>query len=255
VARIVNEYIPLLHIPIPKRHNPLVIVPTRNVVEVSIERGNEDLIIEGEIPDEVFNPIVIFTQLLMKKLRCERKFKGFKIRFKGGYTNTLYLYALLTNLIVEQLIGSIDSEIIRSLYHIDREIGFEDSIHALRLALIIKKPFIWRLGEDAISLDKMIYVEVISRKLHTDMRLIHEIPLIDLITHVAGLSIIEGFKRISEGRSLRGVLRVMNSLWHILYGVRVDEDMEMSEGDYKVFVKEINGCSLITFRIVSGDNI
>jgi len=28
----------------------------------------------------------------------------------------------------------------------------------------------------------------------------------------------------------------------------------MNEGDYKVFVKEINGCSLITFRIVSGDN-
>jgi len=254
VVRVVNEYIPLLHIPIPRRHNPVVVVPTKNTLEVNIERSSEGLTLEGEVPDEVFNFIVVFANILMRKFRYKDRFKGLTIRLRGDHVNTLYLYALLTNIIAEYLAGGIDYEILKGLYYIDREIGFEDVIYALRLALIIKKPFIWRLGEDAVSLDKMVYAEVTSRSLHVDMRLIPEVPLIDLITHMAGLSIIEGFKCIGEGRSLRGVLRIMNSLWHILYGVHLDEDVEENYLSYRVFVKEINGCSLISFRLVYGDS-
>jgi len=198
----------------------------------------------GDVPDNVLNFIELFFNYLNEATSI--RVEGVRVEVKGeGYVNTCFLYVTLTNSIIESLTGRLDREIIRRLQALDGELGHDDSIPALREASLLpyQNAYIWRYGEEPIILDRGVELRVNYLGECGQLRPIKEVPLIDVITRLAGLSIIEGFRRLNEGKSLDPIIRVLNALWYLIYGVKPPKN------DSSLVVREFSGCSYIKYEV------
>ncbi len=242
-----REYIPLLHIPIPNRHNPVLIVPTNRSVRIDTEVTTGDfiefIISGGSLGSELVDLITKFAYLLRKEFGEELAFR-ISIELVDEVLDS-FLYVAITNSITEELCGSIDEELSSVLQGIDKSLGVDDSILALRSSSIVGKAYIWRLGEGYLVVDRDVGIKIVN----TEIRSLRYVgPLYpDVVTHIAGLAIIDGYRRLCSGSDLTPVIRVLNSLWYMIYGVEVPE--VRVDDNYVVVVKNLSSCCLITFSL------
>ncbi len=239
-----REYVPLFYVPIPKRHNPIVIVPTYNKVAIKVSTSSSDsIIISDELSTEVTNLIKIFLSLLQSEIG---ELPGLVIKVavensgKIGINST-YLYVAVTNAIMYFLSGEVSSEITESAKVFDRTIGVDDSVLALREFTSVKDghAYIWRLNEGYVMSDKQVLLKL--QKVNRYLMNYVEHEFTDLITHIAGVATIRVFEKLFNNKSITSELRTLNAVWHILYGVPLPQ--EITNSGY-IYVKEIDGCSL-----------
>ncbi len=213
------EFIPIAFIPLPGRNNPVVVVKTSNTAIVELEEvEGENLEIWGASSNELINSVAAFIKKLKKETGIDTEFKV-KV-YIAKEINDAFLYVAITNTIIEYLGGSLDRDMIESAQVIDAEVGCDNSILALReFSLYAGKPYIWRRGEGAITLDKEIMFDLDT----VDESLMDFIEPInyDIITHLAGLGSIALFNSLKGKEDLRRVVRLMNALWYLVYGVTV----------------------------------
>ncbi|MCD6428920.1 MAG: hypothetical protein J7L12_04840 [Desulfurococcales archaeon] len=246
-----REYVPLFYVPIPQRHNPVVVVPTPNRVIIRVRRvrspGADPTVISGYLSNEVINLINIFLSVLQSEVGALPRLSiSVEVVTKSDSDekielNSSYLYVAITSAIAYFLSGEVSSEITESAKVLDRTIGVDDSVLALREFNKIEDghAYIWRLNEGYIESDKKIILRL-RKSCEYSMSYV-ESEFTDLITHLAGVATIRAFEKLLSGESLVSELRTLNAIWHILYGVPPPHGVA---GGRCVFVKEINSCAL-----------
>jgi hypothetical protein len=238
-----REYIPVFAIPIPKRHNPVIVVPTYRSLSVELKPDDDyGLRFEGLITPPIKSLVRTFFMLIEKEAGIPH---GFVIKVSGAISHEGFLYVAITNKILEYLTGPLDEEIIKSAMAIDSEIGTDDSIKALRLSEILDNAYIWRASEGYVTCSNRLIVDA---EVVRSFEMKYESPeFIEVITHLAGLTVIELFRAIEEGLitdKIITLIRTYNSLWHILYGVPVPE---INQG-LIVSIKDISGVTWYELR-------
>jgi len=237
--------IPFLHVPLPHRHNPVVVVPTTNHVKVtvSVEEGGPPLLLEGRVDHAVARAVNTFLKHIRKELELPPIHVNLDID-TGGYVCTSFLYVLMTNAIIDLLSGGIDEELVSTMQLIDRRIGVDDSVTALRYYRFFNTAYIWRYGESPIGAPKTIVltVDAVGGSERSLKRANPGFPLMDLITRLAGLNVIEGFNKLVNNDDVSDVVRLNNALWYAIYGV------EVPRHDDLVIVKELEGYSIVRFK-------
>jgi hypothetical protein len=246
LKREVFEFIPIAYIPLPKRNNPVVVVKTSNTAIIELdENEGENLEIWGVSSNELINLVAAFTSRMKEETGVD---VGFKIKvYLSKEINDAFLYVAITNMIIEYLGGGLDKEMIESAQVIDKEVGSDDSIMALReYNLHAGKPYIWRRGEGAITLGKklMFDADVVDE---SDMEFIEPVNY-DIVTHLAGLSSISFFNVLKGKENLRRVVRLMNALWYLVYGVTVPDTGK----DVYVVVKGLGKAYITLVRKIVG---
>lgn len=219
-------WVPLFHIPIPNRHNPIMFFPTTYEIltEAEVVEETSRISVSGSVdPLFVENKIREFLKLLSSELGV-----GFSLKLRVRTSSKSlreHTYVHATNTVLELLGGKLDSDVIEAVWRIDSKIGLPHSVFGLRFADLIGKPYIWRLGEEYVELDKPLIAE---------LRSISEVVLqpttdqsfIDYVTHLAGNVIINIFSYLREEKDLSSFLRIYNALWYILYGVQPPKSEE-----------------------------
>lgn len=222
----ISEWIPLIHVPIPGRHNPVFVVPTTNtaVVEATIiPRDEEGIEIAGNVTDDLINAVAAFYNFI-------RKEAGANVRvsvaaYATGTINDAFLYVAMTNAILEVLGGTLDKEILSAASIIDSQLGADESVAALRQYTLHDRPYVWRRGETPVEADEQTRIEATIVDEH-DMNFMEPI-MPDLITHIAGMAVIEAFRNFPRNiEALRKAVRANNALWHLIYGVPLPKDEE-----------------------------
>ncbi|MEM0296901.1 MAG: hypothetical protein QXU35_03875, partial [Zestosphaera sp.] len=178
-------WVPLFHIPIPGRHNPLIVFPTTHevVAEATLIEGGLRVEVSGSTdPAYVEGRVTAFLRHLLSEVGMS---VSLELRLRASSdTPREYAYVHATNTALELLGGKLDEDIVEAAWHVDVKVGLPHSVLALRKAQIVGKPYIWRFGEGHVELDKDLMAEVFSRSevaftLHTP-------PLADYLTHLAG---------------------------------------------------------------------
>lgn len=217
MRREVAERIPLAFIPIPGRRNPVLIVRSTNsvILNVTVDLGGEGLELNGQVTDDLVNAVAAF----INGLGTVSGFRG-SVRVEvycGREIIDSFLYAAITNLVIEILGGGLDSALIRSANVLDSRVGVDDSAKALRNYVRFRRPYIWREGEGALELgsDVVVDYEVVGKE---HMRYVEPSEL-DLITHLAGMSVIRASQSLMSRSEMLKAARLINSLWHLIYGV------------------------------------
>lgn len=243
-----REYVPLFYVPIPRRHNPVVVVPTPNRVTIRVKSSSTgSMAISGNLSNEVVNLISIFLSVLQSEVGMLPRLS---ISVETGTSsesdeevelNSSYLYVAVTSAITYFLSGEVSCEITESAKVLDRTIGVDDSVLALREFHKVEDghAYIWRLNEGYIESDRKIILKLRKAGRYSMSYIEHEFT--DLITHLAGVASIRAFEKLLNGESIISELRTLNAIWHMLYGVQLPH--EAASGRY-VFVKEINSCTL-----------
>lgn len=214
-----HEWIPLFHIPIPKKHNPMVLISTQRRVSISLEtlKESEDLRIEGlEAYSKVKELISSFINKLFEEVSMKVGLEILVNTPEGVHEG--FLYAFITNAVVELLSGEFNEDLIKAATVIDSLLNLEDFVYGLRRTYLASEPFIWRVGDDPISINRKLtaYVDVVFKQ---QMGSSTEMQLTDLITHLSGLTTIHIFRALRDGSELRDLIRVYNGIWYILYEV------------------------------------
>jgi len=255
-----REYVPLLYVPIPQRHNPVVVVPTPNKVTIRIKSvSTGSIVVSGCLSNEVTNLINVFLSVLQSEVGT---LPGLSISVEAVAKmendekielNSSYLYVAVTNAITYFLSGEVSNEITESAKVIDRSIGVDDSILALREFNKIEDghAYIWRLNEGYVESDKKIILKLRKAGRYSMSYIQHEFT--DLITHLAGMASIRAFEKLLSGEQIASELRTLNAIWHMLYGVPLPHGTSRGES---VIVKEINDCALYEIvKVVLNDSV
>ena len=252
-----REYVPLFYVPIPQRHNPVVVVPTPNRVTIRVKSSSTgSIVISGYLSNEVINLINIFLSVLRSEVG---ELPGLSINIEAVTKsegdeevelNSSYLYVAVTSAITYFLSGEVGNEITESAKVLDRTIGVDDSVLALREFNKIEDghAYIWRLNEGYIESDKKVILKLRKASKYPMSYIEHEFT--DLITHLAGVASIRAFEKLLSGEPVVSELRALNAIWHMLYGVPLPH--EAASGRC-VFVKEINNCTL--YEILGAEHI
>jgi hypothetical protein len=219
LARSSCVWVPLFHIPIPKRHNPIIFFPTTYEIHTSAEmtESASEITVSGSVdPRLVEGKIWEFIKSLSSELGMEF---FLKLRVRAS-ENSLreYTYVHATNTILELLGGKLDRDVIEAAWRIDSKIGLPHSVLGMRLADLVGKPYIWRLGEEYVELDKALIAEITGVS-EVELHPLDNPPFADHLTHLVGSVIINIFSNLREAGELRGLLRLYNALWYALYGV------------------------------------
>ncbi|MEM2020948.1 MAG: hypothetical protein QXP80_01820 [Zestosphaera sp.] len=213
------EWAPLFHIPIPGRSNPLIVIPTTyeviaevNLVEsgfkVRVLGTSDSRYVSGKIEDFLTN----LSSELGMEISLELKVKA-SARAPREYT---YVHA--TNTALEFLGGKLDEDVIEASWRIDSKLGLPQSVFALREAQMIGEPYIWRLNEGYVKLGKVLTAEVLSSS-EVPIALNPSTRFVDLLTHLAGVSIVNIFTGLRDGEDVSDSVRLYNALWYAIHGI------------------------------------
>ncbi len=221
-----HEWIPLFHIPIPKKHNPLILVPTQKKVFIRLStlEEREDILIEGlDAYPKVKELVTSFINKLFEEVSMRVGLGIFANVAEDIHEG--FLYVFITNAVVEFLSGEFNEDLIKAASVIDSLLNLEDFIYGLRRTYLASKPFIWRMGDDPIFLERKLltYVNMVFKH---NVSPLSETQLEDLITHLSGLITIHIFRALREGRELDNLLRIYNGIWYMLYEVIPPKIME-----------------------------
>ncbi|MCD6323503.1 MAG: hypothetical protein J7L55_00085 [Desulfurococcales archaeon] len=213
MRREVRERIPIAYVPIPGRSNPVAIVSTYNSLIIDVSLG-EHSVVGGSISEAVANMVGAFLRRLE---RVVGEIPPLEISvFASGSIIDSFTYAAVTNAVLEFLGGKLDSDMIRAAQEIDKFLGCDHSILALREFPLRGSLYIWRDGEGGVDSEAPVVVDVNEDEV-VEM-VYNPPPYLDMITHLAGVATIDSFKLLSEGK-VPNTLKVLNALWHALYGI------------------------------------
>ncbi len=248
IMKEVTEWIPLIYVPIPGRHNPVFVVPTTNTAVVEAEilpEDEEGIEIAGNVTDDLINAVAAFYNFIRKKVGANIKIRI--AAYATGPINDAFLYVAMTNAMLEVLGGPLDKEILSATSIIDSQLGADEAIVALRQYILHDRPYVWRRGETSIEADERTSIEATIVEEH-DMNFIEPI-MPDLITHIAGMTVIEAFRNFPRDiEELRKAVRANNALWHFIYGVPLPKDEERLQ----VVVKGLGHALLTEVEILGG---
>jgi len=219
-------WVPLFHVPIPKRYNPIIFFPTTYEILTNSKITGEisRVSVSGSVdPSFVEDKIREFLKLLSLELGMEFSIE-LNVRTSSKSPRE-YTYVHATNTVLELLGGKLDSNVIEAAWRIDSRVGLPHSIFGLRLADLVGRPYIWRLSEEHVELDKPLVAEVVSISEVVLQPLTNQ-PLIDHLTHLAGNVIISVFNSLREEKDVSRFLRLYNAMWYVLYGVQPPQSRE-----------------------------
>lgn len=213
-------WVPLFHIPIPNRHNPIMFFPTTYEIltDVKVTEETPRISVSGSAdPSFAESKIREFLDLLSSELDIEF---SLKVRVRTSSKSLReYTYVHATNTVLELLGGKLDNDVIEAAWRIDSKIGLPHSVFGLRFADLIGKPYVWRIGEEYVNIDKPLIAEVMNIS-EVVLQPLADQPFIDHLTHLAGSVIIYVFNNLREDKDVSKFLRLYNALWYILYGVQ-----------------------------------
>lgn len=219
-------WVPLFHVPIPERYNPIIFFPTTYEIltDSKITGETSRISVSGSVdPHFVEDKIREFLKLLSLELGMEFSIE-LNVRASSKSLRE-YTYVHATNTVLELLGGKLDSDVIEAAWRIDSRVGLPHSVFGLRLADLVGRPYIWRLGEEYVELDKPLIAEVINIS-EVVLQPLTDQPLIDYLTHLAGNVIINVFSSLREERNVSRFLRLYNAMWYVLYGVQPPQSRE-----------------------------
>ena len=246
LRREVVERLPLAFIPLPGRRNPVLVIKSTNsvILDVTIDLGGEGLELNGQVTDDLVNAVAAFINGL-------GRVAGFNGGVKVGIYGTKevidsFLYAAITNSVLEILGGKVDEALIRSANVLDSSIGVDDSAKALRNYVRYSRPYLWREGEGAFELgfNALINYEVIDKEVMDYVKPLEP----DVMTHLAGISVIKASQSLKNRSELLRAARLINSLWHLIYGVPIPRDDSLRlvvKGLGQAYVIEILGLKVL----------
>ncbi len=242
----VVERLPLAYVPLPGRRNPVLIVKSTNsvVLDVTVDLGGEGLELNGPVTDDLVNAVAAFINGLSKVTGFEG---GVKVEIYGTKeVIDSFLYAAVTNSVLEILGGEVDEALIRSANVLDSRIGVDDSVKALRNYVRFSRPYLWREGEGAfeLGLEALIDYEVIDKEVMNYVEPLEP----DVITHLAGISIIRASQSLRDRHELIRATRLINSLWHLIYGVPLPDEEALRlvvKGLGQAYVIEVLGIKVL----------
>ncbi len=213
------EWVPLFHIPIQGRSNPLVVFPTTYEVIAKanlIESGFKVSVLGTPDPRYVRGKIEDFLTSLSSELGM-----GISLELKvkaSARAPREYTYVHATNTALEFLGGKLDEDVIEASWRIDSKLGLPQSVFALREAQMIGEPYIWRLNEGYVKLGKVLTAEVLSSS-EAPIALKTPTRFADLLTHLAGVSIVDVFTGLRNGEDVSDSIRLYNALWYAVHGI------------------------------------
>lgn len=211
-------WVPLFHIPIPGRHNPLIVFPTTHEVVAEVTLAGEGIRVDvsGSVdPSYVRSKATAFLTRLLSEVGMD---VSLELRLKASADMPReYTYVHATNTALELLGGKLDEDIVEAAWRIDVKIGLPQSVLALREAQIVSKPYIWRFGEGYVELGKNLTAEVFNRS--ETVLASNTPPLAEYLTHLAGNCIINIFTGFREGSNLSDLIRLYNALWYAIHGI------------------------------------
>lgn len=242
----VIERIPLAFVPLPGRRNPVLIVKSTNsvVIDVTVDLGGEGLELNGPVTDDLINAVAAFINEISKVTGFEG---GVKVEIYGTKeVIDSFLYAAVTNSVLEILGGKVDEALIRSANIIDSRVGVDDSAKALRSYVRFSRPYLWREGEGAIELGHEILIdyEVIDKEVMNYVEPLEP----DVITHLAGVSVIKASQSLRDRQELIRATRLINSLWHLIYGIPLPQEKALRvviKGLGQAYVIEVLGIKVL----------
>jgi len=232
-----TEHVPLIHVPIPGRRNPVLVVPTTNKVRVEAEviPEGKSLKLPANIPQEVVEVAANFYSKLLEEVGISASV-GITA-YVGNLAYVPYAYIAVTNAVVGALGGGVDEEILWAATTVDSALGVGDGVKALRFSAVKSRPYVWRSGEGIIEASRE-FTTTVSTVAVRDLSMLNEPVEVDALTHLAGMAVVTAFRALEKGGMLQELipaLRLANALWHALYGVELpattrDETHAVVEG-------------------------
>lgn len=231
-----GAYVPFLHTPVPEKRNPVLFLPTNRVLRVSIvEEG-------GEGPGPGNHAVMMyraFREFLKKEFGELPNVRPVILAHPGLM---IWEYLAMTTALIEYLVGKVDKEVLEAVQVIDRHLGLGEEVIGMRLSPVMRGPYVWRDGEGAIEMNRMIGVTVRPVRNYS-MRYMDPGSFSSGITHIAGYLTIEAAKTITgEGGGLDHLARIHRGLWHALYGIPV------SDGDI-ILVRDMGRAVAMEFSL------
>jgi len=217
------EHVPLIHVPIPGRRNPVLVVPTTNKVMVEAEAtpAGRTLKLPANIPQEVAEIATNFYLKLLEEVGISASVEITAYDSDAAYAP--YAYVAVTNAVIGALSGGVDEEILWAATTVDSALGVGDGVKALRFSAVKSRPYVWRSGEGIIESSRE-FTTVINTVAIRDLGIPGKLIEVDTLTHLAGMAVVAAFRTLEEGgmiRELISALRLANALWHALYGVEL----------------------------------
>jgi hypothetical protein len=248
-------YIPLFCLPLPKKHNPVIVLPIKDSkitlsVEVLSKQGLELL----GVPPTVGRYVYDFYEFILNELGVNY---GFRIHVDGDYIHDGFIYVTITNLMIKLLSGRLSSDEYELLRLVDSRLGINDCITALREYEVVGGSYIWRYDGELLKLtDVSCYVrEILSTEDTSLSSVVGNEVLTTPLTRLVGLLIISIYNSLVEKdyKSLSNYIRLYNSLWVGVSGI-VDgilQSLKPTTGvNFFTYVQDLGKVTLFEVRLV-----
>lgn len=210
------EYLPLFYMPLPGKHNPLIIIPVENSsVKVNIELMRRRGLELFEVDEVLERYLLGFYQFLCDELGVNY---GFRVSIDGVPLHRGFTYAVITNAIAKMLAGRLTEDLYKLLDIVDSRFGIGEYVTALRLYDQVKDAYIWRYGDEVVRLEGVkVRVKRFLGAVRPTPRnnVLDNAKINNLLTHLAGLIIISLYEALSEWDTSRlyDYANLLNSLW------------------------------------------
>jgi len=248
-------YIPLFCLPLPKKHNPVIVLPIKDSkITVSVEvLSKQGLELLG-VPQTVGRYVYDFYEFILNELGVNY---GFRVCVDGDYIYDGFIYVAITNLMIKLLSGRLSSDEYGLLRLVDSRLGINDCITALREYEVVGGPYIWRYDGELLKLtDVSCYVrEMLSTEDISLSSVVGNEVLTTPLTRLVGLLIISIYNSLVEKdyKSLSNYIRLYNSLWVGVSGI-VDgilQSFKPTTGvNFFTYVQDLGKVTLFEVRLV-----
>ncbi len=224
-----SEYVPLFCLPLPNKHNPVIVLPLGNsVVSLCIQLKSLDYGLEvvGVIDETLIKLLFDFYEFLRDELGVNY---GIRVHVDSSYVHEGFLYVLITNNIIKSLSGILGINEVESLTIIDGRLGLNECISGLRTFELANGPYIWRYRSEVIKMDNdvRLYISKIQSTYKLSLSaIVYDEGLLNTLTHLAGLLTIKVFDILKKNdiSSLRAYIKLYNAL---LMGL-IDDDSQLN---------------------------
>ncbi len=247
------EYLPLFYVPLPQKHNPVVVLPVRNneigvSVELTRERGLELVEVDSMLEKYVLD----FYQFICDELGVNY---GFRVSVEGEAIHRGFTYVVITNTLTKALAGRLDENVYDFFKLIDGRLGINQCITALRYYEKVREAYIWRYGDEVVRVGRAKCC--VRQSLGVDNPTLRNSVLNDsrvnnILTHLIGLTIIGVYEAISEGSigKLYDYVNLLNGLWE---GTNVFSDYikcrRLNSGGNYIYVQDIGRVLLLEVEL------
>ncbi len=232
--------VPVLGVPIRGKHNPYLVLVSRNdVVEVrvDVEESSKPIVeVEGwpRLGWRLQLPLNSFVEVLSDRLEQPLRTR---IEYRCVFENvsSASIYAAITLEIVRSVAeaGGYEmtvDEVLKATASIDAEAGVDlDYVNAMRTAITRSHGIVYREGEEPIDMELSVELELVGEE-DTAGDFSNELSeeVVNALTRFAGVSTATAIARLRDGESFSEVFRVgariENALYYMLYGLQPPEE-------------------------------